>query len=470
VHESVLQREPRLAELIDPIGFQEVCEAFATHFHTGLRVLDVNGKKVVDLRGAREMCDLVHRTPGGKARCADAVEAVKGADLTHGPDCVSCFTGCHYAVLPIVYDARRLGRLILGPYLVAADTAVEDAPSSLDVEALRLARRQVPVLTDEAALALGRLFARVVDAVLFAGYKSLLTSSMHVESLAASYARLEEQNRELAEANEQLKELDRLKSNFLATVSHELKTPLTSIIGYSEMLHEALAGPVNEEQQNYLTTIMHKGEELLGLISSILDMAKVEAGSLQLSLSEFRIETALEEAVGSVRPQLAKKRIEFTSRVSEDLRPLTADREKVRQVLVNLLSNAVKFTPEGGRVGVLIDQYNELRAGAEIDAGTALFGAGERPWLRVTVVDTGIGIPEDKLDQVFLSFYQVDGSTTRGYGGAGLGLSIARSFVDAHGGRIFVKSALGRGTQFTVLLPFAPTGGERASLLFGGRP
>ena len=459
MRESVLQREPRLAELIDPVGFQEVCEAFASHNRVGLRVLDSKGKKVVDIRGAREMCDLIHRTPGGKARCTDAVEQVKSIDLAGGARRIGCFTGCHYALLPIEYDARVLGRIILGPYLPEEAAAVSDPPEALDQKALLEMRAELPLLDDERAADLARLFGKVVDSVLFSGYKSLLTSSMHVESLAASYSKLEAQNRELAEANEQLKELDRMKSNFLATVSHELKTPLTSIIGYSEMLHESLAGPVNEEQQSYLTTIMNKGEELLSLISSILDVAKVEAGNLQLALSEMKVDDVLREALEAVKPQAGKKTVQLDVRTDENLRPLIADREKIRQVLVNLLSNAVKFTPEGGRVAVVGDQYDEPAADPA-DEATAIFGGGSVPWLRLTVLDTGIGIPEGKLDQVFLSFYQVDSSTTRGYGGAGLGLSIARSFVEAHGGRILVKSAVGRGTQFTVLLPFTQPAGK----------
>jgi two-component system, NarL family, sensor histidine kinase BarA len=217
-------------------------------------------------------------------------------------------------------------------------------------------------------------------------------------------------------------------------MSHELRTPLTSVIGYSEMMLEGLGGPITAEQREYLGIIMEKGENLLQLIVSILDISKVEAGRVRLMVSEVELGQLLRDAVQSMLPQARKKGVQLGAAVAGALPLVECDRDKVRQSLLNLLSNAVKFTPSGGSV--------EVRAQAL---------AGDR--VAVSVSDTGIGIPEALLARVFDVFYQVDNSSTREFGGAGLGLAIVKSFVEAHGGEVQVRSAPGKGSTFTLVLP-----------------
>jgi signal transduction histidine kinase len=280
---------------------------------------------------------------------------------------------------------------------------------------------------------------------------------MHIESVTSSYHELQDKARTLREQNDRLQELDKLKSNFLATVSHELRTPLTSVIGYSEMLLEGMAGAMNDEQRDYVRTIMDKGESLLSMISQILDLSRIESGNLRLVITDFNVREVLRAALTSVVPQCQKKGIHLETHIGEDLPFLKGDREKIGQVVVNLLGNASKFTPAGGRIKLSADRFTgprRARSTDKADHGAGqLFDLADESFVRIVVEDTGIGIPQDKLDRIFERFFQVDNSSTREFGGTGLGLSIVKSFIDAHGGDIRVDSETGKGSRFTVLLP-----------------
>jgi two-component system, NarL family, sensor histidine kinase BarA len=227
-------------------------------------------------------------------------------------------------------------------------------------------------------------------------------------------------------------------------MSHELRTPLTSIIGYSEMLSEGLAGPLNPEQGEYVRTIVDKGETLLKLISSILDISQIEAGKVRLAFEPVDVGELLQNALTSVAPQAQKKGVGLRVRRPEGPQArVGADRDKLRQVVVNLLANAVKFTPAGGTVSVQLSEQ-----GPQPELG--------REGYRILVEDSGVGIPSDQFDRIFQSFYQVDNSSTREFGGAGLGLAIVKSFVEGHGGVVRVASELGHGARFTAVLPVRP--------------
>jgi signal transduction histidine kinase len=276
-------------------------------------------------------------------------------------------------------------------------------------------------------------FMDLLDVMIFTGHKNLIAAKLHIEAVQDSYRELQDKNLKLEESYSKLKELDRLKSNFLATMSHELRTPLTSVIGYSEMMLEGLGGPLTAEQREYLGIIMEKGENLLQLITSILDISKIEAGRVRLVLSEVEPAQIMRDAVATLLPLARKKGLKVSCEPTQ-LPRLNADRDKLRQCLVNLCSNAVKFTPAGGNIHV---------------RGEVV--PGER--LAIHVSDTGIGIGEEHLAKVFDVFYQVDGSSTREYGGAGLGLAIVKSFVEAHGGEVMVRSVPGAGSTFSLVLP-----------------
>jgi len=274
---------------------------------------------------------------------------------------------------------------------------------------------------------------------------------MHLATMRENYRELCEKNEHLEEAYERLKELDRLKSNFLATVSHELRTPLTSIMGYGEMLAEGVAGELNEEQKEFVETIRTKSEQLRGLIMSLLDLSKLESGTTAVRVGRLAIANVLEEAMTTLLPTAMKKGVTLELDAPADLPPVLGDAERLRQVFINLTDNAVKFTPSGGRVRL------EARPSFEQpdDEPALVIVAPLRQVVEVRVSDTGIGIPESERQKVFDPFYQVDQSSTREYGGAGLGLAIVKRLVEAHQGSIHVEANEPNGATFVVWLPAA---------------
>ncbi len=244
---------------------------------------------------------------------------------------------------------------------------------------------------------------------------------------------------ELAQkAYQEIREVDRLKSQFLANMSHELRTPLNSIIGFSRVILKGIDGPINEVQQQDLTSIYNSGQHLLGLINNVLDLSKVEAGKMELQFSDVSIpdiiNTVMSTAIGLVKD----KSIRLEQKIEPNLPIVVADATRVRQVLLNFVSNAAKFTEEG-----LIS----------IDAKTVTSPDG-KPEVMIMVSDTGDGIAEADRDKLFQPFSQVDDSPTRKTGGTGLGLSICRSFIELHKGRIgLLESEVGKGSTFFFTLP-----------------
>lgn len=465
--ESVLQKSISLAELVELESFREVMKSFADLYRVGVKVFDAEGTKLVDVRvGNGGFCGYLWEHGSTRQACTKLVTGLKNDafDEQQGkevPRVVDCFSGLRYVVLPIAYEGDLMGRLIFGPYMPGVQGRpseqlykIEPALDRTKLEDLVVPVRKAP---DDVVSKVLVQIQRVVEVILFTSYRALLTSQMHIESVTASYHELQDKNRVLKEANERLQELDKLKSNFLATVSHELRTPLTSVIGYSEMLLEGMAGGLNDEQRDYVRTIMEKGESLLSLISQILDLSRIESGNLRLNVVDFNVREVLKAATTSVLPQCQKKGIMLEVQVQDDLPFYKGDRDKIGQVVVNLLGNASKFTPQGGRITLKADRFVGPRRAKHVesdDHGAAhLFDLAEEQFLRVVVEDTGIGIPSDKVEKVFERFFQVDNSSTREFGGTGLGLSIVKSFVDAHNGTVQVESEPGRGSRFTVLLP-----------------
>lgn len=282
---------------------------------------------------------------------------------------------------------------------------------------------------------------RLAESLILSAVRQTLTTRVHLAHVEEAYCELQLKAGRLEQAVQRMRDADRVKANFLATVSHELRTPLTSVLGYSEMLLDGLAGPLNDEQRDYLSTVMAKGEQLLGLISKLLDVSRIELAGVQLQRRPLDLRDLVHEVVYMQGPQARRKRLQVDVTIPPSLPAVQGDREKLRQVLGNLLSNAIKFTPEHGTVRIV----------AQVEGG------GEQA-VRVSVIDSGIGIPAALHNKVFDAFYQVDNSSTREYEGSGLGLAIVRRFVEAHGGRVWVENGPERGTliHFTLPLPAAP--------------
>ena len=263
------------------------------------------------------------------------------------------------------------------------------------------------------------------------------------KNLSEAHGCLEEKvaarTQELANANDKLKELDRLKSDFVANVSHELRTPLTAIKGSVDLVLREVVGPLNERQTHHLRRSLSNTLHLTGLINDLLDLSRIESGKIELSTARVLLGGLVHEVVETLRPIAAEKPIALAVATPEPPTLVWADRDKITQVLTNLIGNAIKFTPPSGRVMI-----------------SAV--SNDADWVRVSVSDTGPGISADEYERVFDKFYQVAQNGRPKPKGTGLGLAISKTLVELHGGKIWVESVPGRGSTFYFTLPAAASG------------
>ncbi len=444
----------RLEDIVDRGALTEVCRSFFDLFSLPIRVLSRDGTLLADVHESREICVYVNSLGEGRPACSALMSQVKDID-PDGTVIHPCFTGAVYRIVPIDYQGRRLGRFVIGPYLPAERKEVPRSllmlDPALDQEHARQALLTMPRVRHETAERLESHLVRVLDLIVFSGHRALLTSEMHIASVRESYRELAEKSEALQAAYDRLRELDRLKSNFLATVSHELRTPLTSIIGYSDMLATGMAGELTTEQAEFVETIRSKGDHLLALITSLLDLGRLEQGQLALKLEPLDPAALAEDVRKTLAPHAAKKDLRLETEIIGELPRIEADSIRVRQVLLNLAENAVKFSPRSTRV-LLSVRGCELAGEAEDAMGLVLMAAPRRA-LEFAVTDAGPGIAQAEQARIFDAFYQVDGSSTREHGGTGLGLSIVKRLVEAHGGTVSVSSQLGEGTTFRFVIP-----------------
>jgi signal transduction histidine kinase len=261
------------------------------------------------------------------------------------------------------------------------------------------------------------------------GDADLLRSLANHTAIALVNARLFEQ---AVRAREEAEEANRLKSRFLATMSHELRTPLSSVINFAQIIKREKLGPVTVKQHDFLERIQASSKHVLGLINDVLDMAKIEAGRMELFREPVDLRVVLSEVISTAKVLIGDKDIELQSDIRPDLPPLNADKTRLRQILLNILSNAIKFTKRGNiTVKAWMDKTDVI----------------------ISVSDTGIGIKEQDFPSVFAEFQQVEGDTSRQYEGTGLGMSIAKRLVEMHGGRIWFESEWDKGSTFTCTLP-----------------
>ncbi len=446
-----------LEELVDRSALGELTVSFFELFRVPIRVFSESGQILADASEQPPLYAYLNTTKGGRRALQEVVAAVKKVDAGSSGEVVEhCVTGALYQVVAIRYDERPLGRIIIGPFMPPDSLEPADSllklDSAIDGARARELLLEMPRARPDTVVQIARHLRKSLDLILFSGHKALLTSSMHLASVRESFRELQDKNSKLQGAYDRLKELDRLKSNFLATVSHELRTPLTSIIGYSEMLTEGIAGDLSPEQSEFVSTIHEKGEQLLELIKGLLDLSKLESGTMSLRESELEITPVIQDVAATLAPTARKKKVKIQVDAEGVLPTIWADGERLRQVFLNLTENAIKFTPENGTVTLsVLPAFLEHQADAE-DGGLVLFSA-RRAAIEVRVADTGVGIPEGERARVFDAFYQVDSSSTREHGGTGLGLSIVRRLVDSHDGSVHIDGNEPQGAVFVVRLP-----------------
>ncbi len=447
-----------LRELLDQQTFGEVAQSFGRLFDLPVRIFDVDGNLLVETDKASPTCEYFRTFETTRDRCTVIRSRLKAfvPAAEAGLQIVTCFSGCAYAVTPIVFQTEVLGKIIIGPYLPSelerVPAAVMEIEPRLDVQLLRDNLASMRRLSAPTVARLSESVAAVIGSLLFVAHKEHVTNQMHIATVREAFRELTEKNRQLEDMVEERREFDRHKSNFLAMVSHELRTPLTSIIGYSDMLIEGIAGDLGLEQKQFIKTIKTKGDELLKLISSILDFTQVDSGRLTVSRIEVDVAALVAEVISRMKEQADRRGIQLSTDVPHGLPNAQLDPEKMLAALSHLVDNAVKFSPPGGlvKVSARVATANE-NDGPEDGFGFVLMAALDN--LEITIEDFGMGIPDGDQEEIFAPFRQIDDSSTREHGGAGLGLAIVKHYVEAHGGRVTVRSRMGEGSVFTIRVP-----------------
>ena len=355
-----------------------------------------------------------------------------------------------YGSLPVP-EARRISRdTPVGRAILERRTIhVHDLKAEVETEFLDSKPRQVisgaRILLTTPLLPKGRAFGAIVirrmEVRPFSDKQIELLRTFADQAVIAIenvrlFQEIQEKSRELEAANERLKELDCLKSDFVSNVSHELRTPLTAIKGAVDLLLREVPGPLNENQAHHLSRVRSNTQHLAGLINDLLDLSKIEEGKIQLDAGRVSLGGLVHEVMETVKPMAAEKPVLLEVDVPEPSVLVWADRDKGTQVLMNLIGNAIKFTPCDGTIGV--SAANDLKG-----------------WVRVSIRDAGPGIPTSEQEKIFEKFYQVTQDGGPKPKGTGLGLAISKALVELHGGKIWVESEPGRGSTFSFTLPIS---------------
>ena len=405
------------------------------------------GQRGFLLTGKDEYLDDYRRGLEGASVHLDRLRKLSGADAgqQRALDQVRRQLAVKFNELATTIDLRQREGLEAAQKAVLSDrgkvamdrirqTIAQTQQREYDVLAKRLqSQRQVSRIAQWCA-ALGGALALLLGWLALASVERSLSLRDRAHALLEkSEHQLREQARLLEVRNAEVLRATELKSEFLANMSHEMRTPLSTVLGFSEVLTEELEGPLNERQKHFAELIHRDAMHLLNLVNDILDLSKIEAGRIELQREEFEISPAVEEVLASIRPRGASKSIDIEWQAPPSI-ALQADRVRFKQVMYNLLSNAVKFTPEGGRVRIAAAQNNGV--------------------VEISVADTGVGIPREEQTAIFDPFYQAAHSKLM-HEGTGLGLAITKRLIEQHGGRLWLESDPGNGSLFTFTLPRA---------------
>jgi signal transduction histidine kinase len=332
----------------------------------------------------------------------------------------------------------RLGETLVAQKIITP----EQLQKALDAQTRSLAETGSKQRLGQILISLGMIRPEDLD-------RSVAMIVMQLQrALQVANRRLEERVRErtaeLSRALERLSELNQLKANFVANISHELRTPMTHIIGYLDLMADDTFGSLSDQQREALDTIHRASERLHDLIEDLIQFSDTSHGGISLNLQPMSLRDSIQEVMSRLLAKAQRGKVRIDIQLPPDLPPVRADHRRIIWVISQLMDNGIKFTPSGGTV--------TIRAGQ----------AAKRVW--VTVADTGIGIPADRMKELFEPFHQLDGSSTRRHGGTGMGLSLCRQIVEAHGSKMTVQSAEGKGSTFLFDLPVAPSVGDEAAV------
>jgi len=443
-----------LKDLLEPEVFSEVLGSFQRMYGIPLRLFDTEGALMLDAPAANSVCEYLNTFDKTRSRCTVTRSKVKASipgSTGGGLETVTCFCGLEYTLAAIEFQGEIVGKIVVGPYfpghLERVPGTVMELEPSIDIARLRDGMGRLRRIQAGTAIGIAEILRTTIGALLFTAHKAHVTGQMHIATVRESYRELMDKNRELEEMAEERKEFDRKKSNFLAMVSHELRTPLTSIIGYSDMLTEGIAGELADEQRQFVNTIKAKGDELLKLISSILDFSKIDSGRLTLQATATDVNTLVERAVQANSDLADRRGVSLSYELARDIPSASLDPEKIQISISHLVDNAIKFSVPGGVVKVssrMVDSSEEDSDEGEV--GFVIMAAPDM--LEISVEDFGMGIPDSSQSQIFAPFTQLDESSTREHGGAGLGLAIVKHYVEVH-----VRSTVDEGSRFVIRLP-----------------
>ncbi len=456
--------DSELKDLVDDATVGKLFDRFVALFHVPLRLFAENGNLILESAVENPACDYLNRYSETRNQCMVVRQRVKGAiPEREGRRIidVTCVCGLKYLIAAVEFQARVVGKLVIGPYFPAElrhiPAALVKLLPALQPEEFRHILGQLPRYSVEGLQQIRDVVLSSMECIFYAMHRTNVTEQMHTAMVREAYREITEKNRKLEEIVEERKAFERRKSDFLAMVSHELRTPLTSIIGYSDMLAEGIAGEMAQEQRQFVQTIKSKGDELLKIISSILDFSRIDSGRLSVKTIPCDVTDLIETAMKGHREQIRRRGLKLSVKVANDLPRVDLDPEKIVTAISHLVDNAIKFSSPNGVIQIGAHTVASSEADvAEDGIGFVLLATPDM--LEISVSDFGVGIDAADFKELFAPFTQVDGSSTREHGGAGIGLAIVKQYVEAHGGRVHVHSVKGEGSNFSIRIPLVQSG------------
>jgi signal transduction histidine kinase len=436
--------------------------------HVPLRVVRADGTVWLELsepNGPAAICQYVDAFELTRSECESLVQLTRTAPIEAAqPNAAQthrCFTGAMYRRADVYLLGDLLGKVILGPFRPANALAADAVFSALDKRVdVAIADRQfsyMPALEPAVADRIVQSVRTTIEALAATAYESELSRVMQQLTHDGVTSEMARKNDALEQANARLIELDRVKVTFLGTMSHELKTPLTSILGYAEMLSENIGGELSAEQRQFVGVIYDRSNQLLQMISSLIELARLDQGRLRTQQAAVDIAALIREVVQTFLPIARKRELHLDASGIEALPLISGDVGYLRQVLYNLVDNAMKFTPSHGRIRVEAIKTTANLRDPSIDDGENVglsVLAPPQEAIEIRVRDSGVGIAPAERERVFAAFYQVDASVTRAFSGAGLGLAIVKRILDGHGATVRIEdNPDGQGVALVVTLP-----------------